>query len=83
MSQLHTVFENGTTVTQSSVTAASSNLTAASVPVSLSRKWVEFFNNRDWPLASAVAIVLLLVLVLPIAWFQRSQQRREAEDEKA
>ena len=45
--------------------------------------WVEFFNNRDWPLASAVATVLLLVLVLPIAWFQRAQQRREAEEEKA
>jgi putrescine transport system permease protein len=45
--------------------------------------WVEFFNNRDWPLASAVAIVLLLVLVLPIAWFQRSQQRQQAEAEKA
>ena len=45
--------------------------------------WVEFFNNRDWPLASAVAIVLLLVLVLPIAWFQRSQQRHRAEAEKA
>lgn len=38
--------------------------------------WVEFFNNRDWPLASAVAIVLLLVLVLPIVWFQRGQARR-------
>ncbi|MGF1640696.1 MAG: ABC transporter permease subunit [Rhodospirillales bacterium] len=37
--------------------------------------WLEFFNNRDWPLASAVAIVLLVTLVLPIAWFQRSQGR--------
>lgn len=37
--------------------------------------WVEFFNNRDWPLASTVAIVLLLVLVLPIMWFQRSQAK--------
>ena len=35
--------------------------------------WVEFFNNRDWPLASAVAIVLLLILVLPIMYFQRAQ----------
>jgi putrescine transport system permease protein len=38
--------------------------------------WVEFFSNRDWPLASAVAIVLLLILVLPIMYFQRSQARR-------
>ena len=35
--------------------------------------WTEFFNNRDWPLASAVAVLLLLVLVVPIALFQRQQ----------
>jgi len=40
--------------------------------------WLEFFNNRDWPLASAVAIALLVALVLPIAWFQRSQGRAVA-----
>jgi len=33
--------------------------------------WNEFFANRDWPLASAVAIVMLLILVLPIALLQR------------
>jgi putrescine transport system permease protein len=33
--------------------------------------WDEFFNNRNWPGASAVAVVLLLVLVLPIVIFQR------------
>lgn len=37
--------------------------------------WVEFFNNRDWPLASAVAIVLLVVLVLPMMLFQRQQAK--------
>jgi putrescine transport system permease protein len=36
--------------------------------------WEEFFNNRDWPVASAVAIVLLLLLVGPIMLFQRAQQ---------
>ena len=35
----------------------------------------EFFTNRDWPLASAVATVLLLILVLPMMLFQRSQVR--------
>ena len=45
--------------------------------------WVEFFNNRDWPLASAVAILLLLLLVLPIMYFQRSQAKLEAGDERA
>lgn len=33
--------------------------------------WAEFFQNRDWPLASALAITLLVVLVVPIALFQR------------
>ena len=37
--------------------------------------WGEFFNNRDWPLASAVAIVMLLLLLVPILIFNRSQQR--------
>ncbi len=37
--------------------------------------WGEFFNNRDWPLASAVAIVMLILLLIPIIIFNRSQQR--------
>ncbi|HEX2585905.1 MAG TPA: ABC transporter permease subunit [Steroidobacteraceae bacterium] len=37
--------------------------------------WTEFFNNRAWPVASAVAIALLLLLVLPIVYLQRSQAR--------
>ncbi len=37
--------------------------------------WSEFFNNRDWPLSSAVAVILLLVLVIPIMLFQRMQER--------
>jgi putrescine transport system permease protein len=35
--------------------------------------WEEFFNNRDWPVASAVAIAMLLLLVVPIMAYQRSQ----------
>ena len=38
----------------------------------------EFFENRDWPVASAVAILVLLLLVIPIMWFQRLE-RRELE----
>jgi putrescine transport system permease protein len=38
----------------------------------------EFFENRDWPVASAVAIVILLLLVIPIMLFQRLE-RRELE----
>jgi putrescine transport system permease protein len=37
--------------------------------------WDEFFTNSDWPLASAVAICLLVLLVGPIMLFQRQQQR--------
>jgi putrescine transport system permease protein len=41
--------------------------------------WNEFFANRDWPVSSAVAVVLLLVLVVPIVLFQRNQEKqREA-----
>jgi putrescine transport system permease protein len=41
--------------------------------------WTEFFNNRDWPVSSAVAVILLMVLVVPIVLFQRNQEtQREA-----
>jgi putrescine transport system permease protein len=40
--------------------------------------WVEFFQNRDWPMASALAVALLLVLVVPIALFQRLTARPAA-----
>jgi putrescine transport system permease protein len=39
--------------------------------------WSEFFANRDWPVASAVAIVLLLSLVIPIVFFQRQLERQQ------
>ena len=39
----------------------------------------EFFLNRDWPVASAVAIVLLLLLVLPIVYFQKKQAQENLE----
>ncbi|MEH6549812.1 MAG: ABC transporter permease subunit [Pseudomonadales bacterium] len=37
----------------------------------------EFFVNRDWPLASTVATILLLIIVLPIMWFQHSQMQEK------
>jgi putrescine transport system permease protein len=40
----------------------------------------EFFNNRDWPVASAVAVILLLILIVPIILFQRNQQRQAEAD---
>jgi putrescine transport system permease protein len=40
--------------------------------------WSEFFGKRDWPLASAVAIVLLIVLVIPIVYLQKTQDTQAA-----
>ena len=37
--------------------------------------WEEFFNNRDWPVASALAIVMLALLLVPIVLFHRFQAR--------
>jgi putrescine transport system permease protein len=37
--------------------------------------WGEFFQNRDWPLAAALAIALLALLILPIRLFQRLEAR--------
>jgi putrescine transport system permease protein len=36
--------------------------------------WTEFFNNRDWPVASAVATAMLVLLVLPIMWMRRAAE---------
>ncbi|MEX0693358.1 MAG: ABC transporter permease subunit [Rhodospirillales bacterium] len=36
--------------------------------------WNEFFQNRDWPLAAAVAILMLLMLIVPLVLWQRQQQ---------
>lgn len=37
--------------------------------------WTEFFSNRDWPVASAIAIALLMLLLVPILFYERLQQR--------
>jgi len=37
--------------------------------------WTEFFANRDWPVASAVAVVLLCLLLVPIVVYQHTQMR--------
>lgn len=41
--------------------------------------WDEYFSARDWPLASAVAIVMLVLVVIPTMWLQAVQNRREEE----
>ena len=38
--------------------------------------WLEFFTNKDWPVASAAAIVLLVLLVVPMLLYDRLQRRQ-------
>jgi putrescine transport system permease protein len=38
--------------------------------------WNEFFANRDWPMASAVAVAMLVLLVAPIVVFQRFEDEQ-------
>ena len=47
--------------------------------------WTEFFNNRDWPTACALAVVMLVIFVVPIMIFQRAQAQQQllSEDEHA
>ncbi len=37
--------------------------------------WQEFFNNRDWPVAAALAVIMLAILMGPIIWFNRNQAK--------
>ena len=38
--------------------------------------WGEFFTNRDWPVASAIAVVLLVILLLPLLVYDRLQRKQ-------
>ena len=48
-------------------------LGSAKLPMIGTVLWTEFFSNRDWPAASAIAVALLLVLAAPILLIQRRQ----------
>jgi putrescine transport system permease protein len=37
--------------------------------------WTEFFLNKDWPVASAVAFLLLIILLTPLLVYERLQVR--------
>ncbi len=41
--------------------------------------WTEFFSNKDWPLASSLAAVLLVVLVIPFVLMRYFEQRGERD----
>jgi putrescine transport system permease protein len=38
--------------------------------------WLEFFTNKDWPVASATAIALLALLLVPLLIYDRLQRRQ-------
>ncbi len=40
--------------------------------------WMEFFNNRDWPLAAGLAVMLLMLFVIPIMLLQKYQGAKES-----
>lgn len=43
--------------------------------------WTEFFTNRDWPLAAAVAVAMLALIVIPIMLFESLNERQARRDE--
>ena len=40
--------------------------------------WTEFFLNKDWPVASALAFLLLVLLLTPLLVYERLQMRKTA-----
>lgn len=41
--------------------------------------WIEFFNNKDWPVASALTTVLLIALIIPFI-FMQNYERKVVDD---
>jgi putrescine transport system permease protein len=35
--------------------------------------WDEFFSNNDWPMASSVAVIMIMLILVPLAIFNRAQ----------
>jgi len=41
--------------------------------------WDEFFGNNDWPMAAAVAVVMVLLIIVPLAFFNKHQAENNAQ----
>lgn len=41
--------------------------------------WDEFFGNNDWPMAAAVAVVMVLLIIVPLALFNKHQAESNAQ----
>jgi putrescine transport system permease protein len=39
--------------------------------------WDELFFNNDWPMASALAVLMILLIIVPLALFQRYQAQSQ------
>jgi len=35
--------------------------------------WDEFFSNNDWPMAASVAVVMVALIIIPLAFFNKHQ----------
>jgi putrescine transport system permease protein len=44
--------------------------------------WDEMFSSNNWPRASALAIMMILWVIIPLAWFN-ARLKRQAEQEQA
>jgi putrescine transport system permease protein len=42
--------------------------------------WDEFFSNNDWPMASAVAVAMVLLIIVPLAFFNRAEAQAIGRD---
>ncbi|MEQ9116433.1 MAG: ABC transporter permease [Rickettsiales bacterium] len=43
--------------------------------------WIEFFQNKDWPIASAITIILAIIFVIPLIIIQRFIEKEEEDEE--
>ncbi len=44
--------------------------------------WIEFFNNKDWPVASALTVVLLVALIIPFVLMQNYEQLDRGDNDR-
>jgi putrescine transport system permease protein len=44
--------------------------------------WTEFFSNRDWPVAGAVAVAMLALILIPLLLFQRIGERETTRERR-
>jgi putrescine transport system permease protein len=42
--------------------------------------WDEFFSNNDWPMASSVAVIMVLLIIVPLALFNKYQAESTTGD---